>query len=219
MAKIVVATDLGCRGCHYCHLVFSVSSLADEARCPRCGEPSHHRKPNSIQRTLALLITAVVLYVPANMLPVFRTVTFGVGQDHTIVGGVVDLADAGSWELALIVFVASVVVPVFKISALFTLIWVSHHHRAKQLQQHAKLFRVVEAIGHWSMLDVFVIALLVALVQFGSIATIEPASGAIAFGLVVVLTMLASLSFDPRLMWDASGDGPDDVDAPKRTAI
>lgn len=219
MSKITVATELGCRGCHHCRLVFAVPSRADEARCPRCGEPSHHRKPNSIQRTLALLITAVILYIPANMLPVFRTITLGDGQDHTIVGGVVDLANTGSWELALIVFVASVVVPVFKISALFILVWVSIRHRAKQLEQHAKLFRVVEAIGHWSMLDVFVIALLVALVQFGSIATIEPASGAIAFGMVVVLTMLASLSFDPRLMWDKSGNELDNVGAPKRSAI
>lgn len=219
MTRITAATDLGCRGCHHCQLVFSVASAADDAICPRCGEPTHHRKPNSIQRTLALLITAVLLYIPANLLPVFRTISLGDGQDHTIVGGVVDLANSGSWELALIVFVASVVVPVFKIFALFILVWFSHGRRTTQAQQHAALFRVVEAIGHWSMLDIFVIALLVALVQFGSIATIEPANGAIAFGLVVVLTMLASMSFDPRLMWDKKGKESDNVDAPKRSAL
>jgi len=157
-----------------------------------------------------------LFYVPANLLPVFQTTTLGVEEAHTIVGGVVDLANTGSWELALIVFIASVVVPVFKISALLVLVGVSQRQHRMPIEQHAKLYRIVEAIGHWSMLDVFVIALLVALVQFGSIATIEPDGGAIAFGMVVVLTMLASSSFDPRLLWDDTRESTPPLTRPVR---
>ncbi len=202
--KFQTADSLGLRACHHCELVFAVDPQAADSRlrCPRCNEPSLRRKPDSVQRTWALLITAVMLYLPANLLPVFRSVTLGVEQDHTIVGGVVDLANDGSWVLALIVFVASIVVPVFKFGALAILARAAQRRDPRRLPERAKLYRIIEAIGHWSMLDIFVVALLVALVQFGSLATIEPAGGAIAFGLVVVLTMLASSSFDPRLLWD-----------------
>ena len=168
-------------------------------------EPAHHRKPFSLQRTWALLLAAVLLYLPANLLPVFRTVRLGATESHTIIGGVADLLHEGSWELALIVFVASVVVPVLKIGSLALLAWTAQRPRTWRITQRARLYRIVEAIGHWSMLDIFVVALLVALVHFGALATIEPAGGAIAFGAVVVLTMFASSSFDPRLLWDHVG--------------
>ncbi len=135
----------------------------------------------------------------------FRTVRLGATESHTIIGGVADLLHEGSWELALIVFVASVVVPVLKIGSLALLAWTAQRPRTWRITQRARLYRIVEAIGHWSMLDIFVVALLVALVHFGALATIEPAGGAIAFGAVVVLTMFASSSFDPRLLWDHVG--------------
>lgn len=178
------------------------AALPRERDTSHDNEASRHRKPFSVQRTWALLLAAVLLYLPANLLPVFRTVRLGATESHTIIGGVVDLMHEGSWELALVVFVASVVVPVLKFGSLALLAWTAQHPGDWRLVQRARLYRFVEAIGHWSMLDIFVVALLVALVHFGALATIEPAGGAIAFGAVVVLTMLASSSFDPRLLWD-----------------
>jgi len=176
--------------------------------CPRCGSALHLRKPNSIERTWALLVASVLLYIPANLLPVMQTQTLlSRAEPHTILGGVVELWNDGSWYLAAIVFIASVVVPILKISILALLALGVQRRWTSRLYQRAVLYRVVEAVGHWSMLDVYVIAILVALVHFGGLAEVLPGPGIAAFAAVVVMTMLASASFDPRLIFDA-GDWP-----------
>jgi len=162
----------------------------------------HSRKPDSVSRTWAYLIASVILYIPANTLTVMRTDSLFGREDHTILGGVVALWNGGSWDLAVIVFVASIVVPILKMLALALLaISVQRRSHWRRLER-ARLYRMLEAVGHWSMLDVFVVALLVGLVRFHSLAEVLPGPGIAAFGTVVVLTMLSSMSLDPRLIWD-----------------
>lgn len=185
--------------CTTCGLL---GSPAATPHCRRCGAALHLRKPDSIQRTWALLIAAYVLYLPANLLPITVTRSiFGTQQD-TIMSGVVYLWDSGSWAIALIVFVASVAVPLLKLFSL-TLLVVSVQRRWRwEPLQRTRLYRFLETIGRWSMLDIYVVAVLVALVQVQSLAAIAPGSGVLAFAAVVVLSMLATLSFEPRLIWD-----------------
>jgi paraquat-inducible protein A len=175
---------------------------AGDLACPRCGSALHARKPDSVARTWAFLIASVILYIPANTLTVMRTDSLFGREDHTILGGVVELWDGGSWDLAVIVFVASIVVPILKMLAL-ALLAISVQRRSDwRRHERARLYRMLEAVGHWSMLDVFVVALLIGLVRFHSIAEVLPGPGIAAFGAVVVLTMLSSMSLDPRLIWD-----------------
>lgn len=195
------AGELGLIGCHVCGLVCQDNHRHDAA-CPRCGARLHRRKRASYSRTWALLITAFILYIPANVLPILRTVSLGDVDDSTILSGVLELWHNGSWDLALIVFTASIVVPMLKFLALGILLVSSQRGAAWAQRQRAMLYRLVEFIGYWSMLDVFVVALLSALVHFSVLSRVEPLPGVIYFGLVVVLTMLASMSFDPRLIWD-----------------
>ncbi|TBR39988.1 MULTISPECIES: paraquat-inducible protein A [Dyella] len=195
------ASELGVIGCHVCGLVCKDIGV-DGAHCPRCHSALHYRKAASYSRTWALLIAAFVLYIPANVLPIMRTVSLGDVDDNTILSGVVELWVKGSPDLAIIVFTASIMVPMLKFFALVTLLWSSHRSSTWARQQRSKLYRLVELIGYWSMLDVFVVALLTALVQFGLLSRVEPLPGVIFFGLTVVLTMFASMSFDPRLIWD-----------------
>ena len=165
----------------------------------------HRRKPNSIDRTWALLITAALLYIPANVYPVMTFSSLGHGEPSTIIGGVKELIAANMWPLALIVFVASILVPMLKMVFLGYLL-ISVRRRSRwRLKDRTLIYRIVEAVGRWSMVDVFVVSILVALVQLGSIASITPNVGIVAFASVVVLTMIAALVFDPRLMWDAAG--------------
>lgn len=199
------AHKLGIIGCHVCGLVCREPSM-DDAACPRCGAALHRRKRDSIRRTWALLVAAFILYIPANVLPIMRTVSLGDIDDNTIISGVVELWVKGSPSLAVIVFTASIVVPMTKFLVLGTLLASTQRHSRWALRQRAGLYRAVEFIGYWSMLDVFVVALLTALVRFGFFSQVEPLPGVVFFGLTVVLTMFASMSFDPRLMWD----GPDD---------
>jgi len=195
------AHELGLIGCHVCGLVCRDTGLHDAA-CPRCGMALHRRKTASYTRTWALLIAAFMLYIPANILPIMRTASLGDIDDNTILSGVVELWVKGSPGLAVIVFSASIVVPMLKFLALGTLL-ISAQRRSDWAQlERAKLFRLVELIGYWSMLDVFVVALLTALVRFDILSSVEPLPGVIFFGLTVVLTMFASMSFDPRLTWD-----------------
>ncbi|MDN3986356.1 paraquat-inducible protein A [Zwartia vadi] len=161
--------------------------------------------PAQISRAWALVISATILYIPANLLPIMNITTVGGSSGHTIVGGVIELLQMGSWDIALIVFVASVMVPVFKLVALSVLIGLTQYGAEHGLRKRTQIYRVVEFIGQWSMLDVFVVILLSALGQFGALLSIQPGSGAIAFGAVVILTMLAALSFDPRLAWRRAG--------------
>lgn len=180
---------------------------AHDKACWRCGARLHRRRPGSMSRCLALLLAALVLYLPANLLTMMETLSpFGPQQD-TIISGVVYLWDTGSPDLAVIVFVASVVVPMAKILALGLLLACVKWRWPVPARQQAKLFRMIELVGKWSMLDLFVIGLLAALVDFGMKASVRAGPAALAFGAVVVLTMLAASSFDPRLIWDAQGNG------------
>jgi paraquat-inducible protein A len=201
MSELPRAVELGMIGCHVCGLVCRDIGRSDAA-CPRCGARLHRRKTASYSRTWAFLITAFILYIPANVLPIMRTVSLGDVDDNTILSGVLELWRNGSWDLAIIVFTASIVVPVMKFLAMGTLLISSRRDALWAQRQRAKLYRLIEFVGYWSMLDVFVVALLSSLVHFSVLSRVEPLPGVIFFGLVVVLTMLASMSFDPRLIWD-----------------
>ena len=201
-AAVPTAVSRGLFGCECCGLVSEVSTAAGATRCSRCGFALHARKPQSLQRTTAYLMAAMVLYVPANTLPIMGTSSAIAGREsHTILGGIIELWHTGSWDLALIVFIASIAVPILKIVALALLVITAHRRSRWRQAERASLYRLIETVGHWSMLDVFVVVLLVGMVRFGAFASVEPAAGLLAFGAVVVLTMLASASFDPRLIW------------------
>ncbi|MDE4539675.1 paraquat-inducible protein A [Pseudomonas sp. ITEM 17296] len=171
-------------------------------QCDRCGAPLHRRKANPIARGWAFLFAALIFYVPANALPVMRTEMLGQGSDSTIVGGVLEFWEAGAWDIALIIFIASIGVPGIKFVSLGLLLFTAQRRSQWARRQRSQLFRFVELIGYWSMLDVMVVALVAALVQLRGLGTIEPRPGILFFGLVVVLTMLSAMSFDPRLIWD-----------------
>nr|WP_254066649.1 paraquat-inducible protein A [Acidisoma sp. S159] len=172
--------------------------------CSRCGSRLHHRKPNHMARCWALVIAAIVLYVPANVYPVLTVVHLGSGAPSTILGGVEELLDAGMYPLAALVFFASILVPVLKLGGLIILMISTQFAWAGRLLDRTRLYRIVSVIGRWSMIDIFMESILVALVQFGAIATIEPGFGAISFCGVVILTIFAAEAFDPRSMWDAA---------------
>ncbi|NHC07877.1 paraquat-inducible protein A [Azonexus fungiphilus] len=185
-----------------CEVCGHLASLAENSHCPRCHAPLHLRKPDSLARTWALMLAAYLLYLPANLLPIMETRSpFGTQHD-TIMSGVVVLWNTGSWILALVVFCASIVLPMLKLFSLTYLLLSVHHHARHNTRQRARLYRLLELIGRWSMLDVYVVTLLVALVQVQSLAIIAPGPGVVAFGAVVVLSMLATMAFDPRLIWD-----------------
>lgn len=191
-------------GCHECHLTVRLPARHSHAlaRCPRCGAAVHRRKPNSLARTWAFLIAAFIFYFPAMLFPVMRVVSLGKAQSDTILSGVIYLLHHGMWPLALVVFVASVVVPLAKMVAIFYLL-VSVQRRSRwRPEDRTRLYRITEAMGRWSMVDIYVVTILVALVSLGNLATIEAGLGAVFFGGVVILTMLSAEAFDPRLIWD-----------------
>jgi paraquat-inducible protein A len=192
-------------GCDTCGLVIRA---ADGSHCPRCGFGMRHRKPDSIARTWAYSAAALILYIPANVYPVLTLIRFGAGHPSTILGGVEELLDAGMWPLAALVFFASIAVPVLKLVGLTILLISTQRGIRVRLRDRTTLYRIVDAIGRWSMIDIFMESILVALVQFGTIVTVRPGVGAIAFAGVVILTMLAAHSFDPRLMWDRAEERP-----------
>lgn len=199
MSQPPYATQLGLQLCHDCGIACQIG----DGQCSRCWSTLHIRKPYSISRTWALLIAALILYLPANLLPVMYTDMFGNGSESTILRGVIDFWRGGSWDIALLIFIASVAVPCLKFGVLGLLL-VSVQRRSRwAMRERARLYRLIEVIGYWSMLDVLVVALVAALVQFRALSSIEPRMGILFFGLVVVLTMLASMTFDPRLIWDA----------------
>jgi paraquat-inducible protein A len=201
-------TDGSCRGsagavgCEICGLV-SMPRPEDE-RCPRCESVLHERKPDSIARTWALVIAAAVLYIPANYYPVLTVVQLGAGQPSTILGGVEELLSARQYPLAALVFFASIAVPMLKLAGLSIMLIATQTGRVGWLRDRTRLYHIVRFIGRWSMIDIFMESLLGALVVFGSVITIEPGVGALAFCGVVILTMFAAETFDPRLMWDAA---------------
>ncbi|MDE2517344.1 MAG: paraquat-inducible protein A [Rhodospirillales bacterium] len=196
--------------CETCEKVSAVSG-AGVHHCRRCGSRLHARKPNGIARCWALVIAAAILYIPANLYPVLTVVQLGAGMPSTILGGVEELIAARMYPLAAIVFFASIMVPMLKLAGMVVLLVMTQLRRRERLVDRIRLYRIVTVIGRWSMIDIFMESILVALVQFGAIVTIEPGAGAIAFAAVVILTIFAAEMFDPRAMWDAAnanGTGP-----------
>ena len=190
------AAGLAC--CHVC----SKLSPAELHECPLCGAALHLRMGNSLQRTMALVFTAIVLYIPANVLPIMTTTQLGTPEDSTILGGVVLLIHHEAYPIAAVIFIASVMVPSGKLIAICWLCWSVARGHDRSYEQRTKLYRATEFVGKWSMTDVFVVAILVALIQLGGLLQINAGPAAIAFGGVVIVTMLAAESFDPRLIWD-----------------
>jgi paraquat-inducible protein A len=192
-------------GCHTCGLVAHVPGDAHGVHlvCPRCGAALHRRKPDSLGRTWALVIAACLLYVPANVLPITFTTTFGSTQSDTILSGVIYLMAHGMWPVALLIFFASILVPMMKIVILIYLLTSVARKSQWRPGDRTRLYRITEAVGRWSMVDIYVVTILVALVNLGELATVKAGPGAIAFGGVVVITMFAAMTFDPRLIWDA----------------
>jgi len=177
---------------------------ANPSQCPRCGSVLHRRKPDSVARTWAFVIAAAILYIPANTYPVLTVVQLGAGAPSTILGGVRELIASRMYPLAALVLFASVAVPMLKLIGLSIMLVATQTGRAGWLRDRTRLYHIVRWIGRWSMIDIFMESLLGALVRFGTIITIEPGVGAIAFCSVVILTIFAAESFDPRLMWDAA---------------
>ncbi|CAN5470921.1 hypothetical protein BH20VER3_BH20VER3_23420 [soil metagenome] len=190
------------RGLARCEVCALVSPVRD-GRCPRCGSHLHLRLRESLQRTWALTIAALLLYFPANLLPILRVESVTGDSASTIVGGVVQFWQQADYPVAIIIFTASVVIPVLKVISIVALCLAARTGRHARTM--TRLYRVTEFIGRWSMVDVFVVAILVAVVQLGSTISIHPGAAALSFAAVVVLTMLAAMSFDPRLIWDAAG--------------
>src|SRR5215469_3427198 len=196
--------QLGLQSCETCHLVSRPAPGEEEGRCPRCDEALDFRKPESLQRTTAYVLAAAVCYVPANVLPVLTTTTAAGAESDTIMQGVVLLWSPTGWPLSLIVLVASIIIPSAKILALGYLLVTVHRGGMRNNEQRIRLYRTVEFIGRWSMVDVFVDTFTAALVQLQPLMSVEPGPGLVVFAAVVVLTMLAVESFDPRLIWDAA---------------
>jgi paraquat-inducible protein A len=198
--RVLTARQAGLAGCRACGRVAPIGTPV----CPRCGSALHSRIPASLQRVLAWLLVGLMCYVPANLLPMLRTRTFGRETDSTIVGGVIELAHHGAWDIAIVVFVASVVIPISKFTVIVYLVYSIRFRVTLDVHTRVRLYEIVEFIGRWSMIDVFVVAILTALVQLGFIASINPGSAAVFFALSVAFTMLAAQSLDPRLIWDST---------------
>ena len=200
------AMELGLQRCETCTLVSRPAPGEDDGQCPRCGEELTFRKPDSLQRTWAFLIAAAICYVPANLLPVLTTHTAAGADSDTILQGVVLLWSPTGWPLSLIVLFASIMIPSGKIVALGYLLVSIQRRSVEHGEQRVRLYRLVELIGRWSMVDVFVDTFTAALVQLQPLMSVSPAPGLVFFAAVVVLTMLAVESFDPRLIWDPMSD-------------
>ena len=190
--------------CHNCHLLCTVvpHSPDYENVCSRCQTPLHFRKPNSLNRCTALAIAAAVLYIPANLLPVMVVSGMGKSEGDTIISGVLYLANSGDMPLAIILFIASICVPIIKLLTLALLLVTVHFKSQWRPKERTRLYRLTELIGRWSMVDIYVDTLMAALIQIEGLMIIEVGAGAIAFGAVVILTILAAQAFDPRLIWD-----------------
>lgn len=202
------AAQFGLVSCEACQLLSRPASTTEPGFCRRCGERLEWRRHASIQTTWALVIAAAICYIPANALPVLNTTTLGTSEGDTILGGVAFLYTSGSWPLALIVLIASVMIPLGKLVALVYLLITVQRGSVTSSHERTRLYRLVEFIGRWSMLDVFVDAFTVALVQLQPLMSVAPGAGVLFFAAVVVLTMLAAETFDPRLIWDAENPYP-----------
>jgi paraquat-inducible protein A len=195
------AMKQGIAGCHTCGLAVKMDNQA-EAECPRCGSEVHYRKQNSISRAWAFLIAAFVMYIPANSEPMMRTTALGNTEGDTIISGVLYFLAHGEWYLAVVIFAASVMLPLLKIIAIgYLLVSIQRGERVRRYQR-SNLYKLAEILGKWSMLDIFVVALMVALIQLGNLTAIHPGAACIAFASVVILTMFAEMALDPKLIWD-----------------
>ena len=190
-----------CPGCHKVLIATEKNGMRIRL-CPRCGASIHFRKPDSIGRTWALLITAAILVFPANLLPVMRVYSRNVPDDSTIMEGIIYFFKEGSYGIGIIIFTASILIPFFKITGISLILFSIHFKWKTRLKQKALMFRFIQFVGRWSMLDIFVITLLQAFIDFGILSSIAPAPAAAYFTGVVVVTMFAAITFDPRLMWD-----------------
>jgi paraquat-inducible protein A len=205
---LCTARELGLASCHDCGLLINVAEGGHDAVCPRCHASVHSRKTNSIRRGWALVLAAAVLYVPANLLPIMTTTSLGSSQSDTIISGIIYLFRHGDWPLAVVVFAASVMVPLLKLVVVSYLLWsVQSGSRARPVDR-TRLYRITEGIGRWSMVDIYVVTILVALVRLDALASVTAEMGAVFFGAVVVITIFAAESFDPRLIWDAADPLP-----------
>ncbi len=193
------------RGLALCHVCFKLSPV-EQHICPRCGEHLHLRTPDSVQRAAALLITAAILYIPANVLPIMYTEQLGNTIPSTIMGGVILLWHHKSYPIAAVIFIASVMVPMGKLFSVGYLLWSVRAGRTSSKQQRTTLYRMTEFVGRWSMIDVFVVSILVALIHLSGVIIIRPGAAAVSFAGVVIITMIAAEAFDPRLIWDAGED-------------
>jgi len=202
--EFLTARQAGMISCQDCYLVCRIPPLSNSSGmvCPRCGSRIHQRKPNSLSRTWALVITALILYVPANVLPISISTTMGDTQGDTIISGVIYFIESGSWGIGLIIFIASIFVPVLKIIALIYLLVSVQKKSQKRPLDRTRLYRIVEAVGRWSMVDIFVITIMAALIKLEFMGNFEAGPAVVYFGAVVVLTIFAAMSFDPRLIWD-----------------
>lgn len=189
-------------GCHFCGAVLPNS----HSHCSRCGHSIHSRRPHSLAASVAFLIAAVIMFVPANVFPIMQTTFLGSSEPSTIMGGVFLLWSLGSYPVALVIFLASVVIPLTKILSLSWLCWQCYYPTEHDILKKVWLYRVTEVIGRWSMIDVFVVALLAGVVQMGNLISILPGQAVLSFAAVVILTMLSAIMFDPRLLWDKEDD-------------
>jgi len=211
--NFVTAREKGLIACHFCSTLCkppeNITTEDDEKielHCPCCQSEIHSRIPNSLSRTWALLIAAIILYVPANTLPIMTVTLWGDGQPDTIMSGVIHLMDGGMWPLALLIFIASIFIPILKLIILTGLMLSIHFKINWKAKDRTVLYRITEFVGRWSMVDVFVIGILVTLVHFGNTATVSPNIGSLSFAAVVILTMFAAHTFDPRLIWDSCAE-------------
>lgn len=196
----------GVISCRTCHMLCGGLEISAKLKCPRCGAPLRRRKKFSISRTWALVLTAAIFYIPANLYPITNIISFGDEKTDTIMSGVIYFVQEGMWPLALIIFTASIMVPLLKLVLLSFLLISVQRKSTWRPKDRTRLYRVTEAIGRWSMVDIFAITVLIALVNLGQIATVQVEDAAIYFAAVVVITMFAALTFDPRLIWDTENN-------------
>ncbi|MCK5725399.1 MAG: paraquat-inducible protein A [Thiotrichaceae bacterium] len=204
MKQNITGKSLGLVSCLHCEQISQLPNdyHGEKVCCPRCQARLHSRIPNSLDKTTAFILTAALMYVPANIFPIMNIVYLGEAKSDTIIGGVLHLLEGGMWPMALIVFVASILVPVLKLIVMSILIISVHLKAHWRPAGRTHLFLITEFMGRWSMVDIFVLAILIALVQFGNLASVDAGLGAFSYAVVVIFTILAARSFDPRLIWD-----------------
>lgn len=199
------AADLGLASCRTCG---KVNQMAEHARCPRCHSRLYLRKIDSLENTIALVVAATALFIPSHLLPMITVTELGVVESKTIMAGILSFWEDRAYPIAIVIFCASVLIPILKITALIWLCAATKGRVNPSPSSLGKVYWLTELLGRWSMIDIFVVGILVSLVQFGNYTSIAPGPGALAFGAVVMLTMFAAMNFDPRLLWDRL-DAPD----------